>query len=218
MSATSWIPDPSDPSDWVKSGVQTNQFQLFSTTSGCWSIWNQDQNWIKWSRSFLRANKGDFQTAEINKSRTYNCNLTFETLKIKWSRLSEGNNQAINHIFTDQNSRSWSQMPQPALYHKCDWSLQEGLMRVPATCTSKFGAGQRNGWSPYQNSNEVRKRCFDAQECLHSWKLLSCSSVNFWLEFQQRSASIYHDKFTSKFSWNCWTASVLQFGSHTVDA
>ena len=33
--------------------------------------------------------------AKINQSRTHGCNLTFDPLKIKYSRASEGNNQAI---------------------------------------------------------------------------------------------------------------------------
>ena len=37
--------------------------------------------------------------ARINQSRTHGCNLTFDPLKIKCSRASEGNNQAI---FGDQ--------------------------------------------------------------------------------------------------------------------
>ena len=37
--------------------------------------------------------------AKINRSRTHGCNLTFDLLKIKRSRASEGNNQAI---FADQ--------------------------------------------------------------------------------------------------------------------
>ena len=37
--------------------------------------------------------------AKINQSRTHSCNLTFDPLKIKCSRASEGNNQAI---FGDQ--------------------------------------------------------------------------------------------------------------------
>ena len=37
--------------------------------------------------------------AKINRSRTHGCNLTFDPLKIKCSRASEGNNQAI---FGDQ--------------------------------------------------------------------------------------------------------------------
>ena len=33
--------------------------------------------------------------AKINRSRTHSCNLTFDSLKIKCSRASEGNNQAL---------------------------------------------------------------------------------------------------------------------------
>ena len=37
--------------------------------------------------------------AKLNKSRTHGCNLTFDPFKIKHSRASEGNDQAI---FADQ--------------------------------------------------------------------------------------------------------------------
>ena len=39
------------------------------------------------------------RTDKINGSRTHGCNLTFDPLKIKRSRASEGNNQAIKHTF-----------------------------------------------------------------------------------------------------------------------
>ena len=39
------------------------------------------------------------KTAKINGSRTHDCNMTFDPLKIKCSRAPEGNNQAIKHTF-----------------------------------------------------------------------------------------------------------------------
>ena len=49
-------------------------------------------------RPFWGPIKGS-RIAKINRSRTHGCNLTFDPLKIKCSRASEGNNQAI---FGDQ--------------------------------------------------------------------------------------------------------------------
>ena len=49
-------------------------------------------------RPFWGPIKGS-RIAKINRSRTHGCNLTFNPLKIKCSRASEGNNQAI---FGDQ--------------------------------------------------------------------------------------------------------------------
>ena len=45
------------------------------------------------------ANQGDLWTPKINGSRTHSCNLTLDPLKIKRSRASEGNDQAIKHTF-----------------------------------------------------------------------------------------------------------------------
>ena len=45
-------------------------------------------------RPFWGPIKGS-RIAKINRSRTHGCNLTFDLLKIKCSRASEGNNQAI---------------------------------------------------------------------------------------------------------------------------
>ena len=47
----------------------------------------------------------DIRTAKINGSRTHSCNLTFDPLKIKQSRASEGNDQVIKRsstLFADQ--------------------------------------------------------------------------------------------------------------------
>ena len=70
----------------------------------CRSACDRDQNWIKQSS----ADQGDFWTAKINGSRTHGCNLTFDPLKIKHSRTSEGNNQAIKHTFANQ--KPWSRL------------------------------------------------------------------------------------------------------------
>ena len=63
----------------------------------CRSVCDRDQNWIQRSKPFFGADQGDFWTAKINGSRTQGCNFTFDPLKIKCSRASEGNGQAIKH-------------------------------------------------------------------------------------------------------------------------
>ena len=55
-----------------------------------------------WGRSYFETwsrDQGDLWTAKINESRTCGCNLTFDPLKIKQSRASEGDNQVIKHTF-----------------------------------------------------------------------------------------------------------------------
>ena len=52
---------------------------------------------------FWGANQGDLWTAKISGSRTHSCNLTFDPLKIKCSRASEGNNEAIKHTLPIEN-------------------------------------------------------------------------------------------------------------------
>ena len=62
----------------------------------CRSICNRDQNWIKQSKPFWRADQG-LQTAKINRSRTHGYNLTFDPLKIKQSSTQKG---TIKHTFS----------------------------------------------------------------------------------------------------------------------
>ena len=78
----------------------------------CRSVCDQDQNWIKQSKPLFESrsrDQGNLWTAKIKGSRMRGCNLTFDPLKSRQSRASEGNDQATKH-FVNQKSWSWSQM------------------------------------------------------------------------------------------------------------
>ena len=78
----------------------------------CRSVCDQDQNWIKRSKPFLRADQGIKTTSKLQKSKDQcDYSLTFDPLNIKQSRASEGNNQMIKHNFW-----SWSQTLQQVAY------------------------------------------------------------------------------------------------------
>ena len=57
----------------------------------------------KQSKALLGGRSRDQELLKINQSRAHSCNLTFDPLKIKRSRASVGNNQAI---FADQKPKA----------------------------------------------------------------------------------------------------------------
>ena len=77
--------------------------------------------WIKQSKPFLRADQGDLQTVQIEH------NLILEPRKIKQSRASEGNDQAIKHMFL------WSKILIPVANASTDdvWVTTPCSSRLP---------------------------------------------------------------------------------------
>ena len=57
----------------------------------------------KQTKALLGGRSRDQELLKINQSRTHSCNLTFDPLKIKCLRASEGNDQAI---FADQKPKA----------------------------------------------------------------------------------------------------------------
>ena len=104
----------------------------------CRSICNRDQNWIKWSKPFLKGDQGGIQTDKINRLRMSSCNLTFdpENEVIKGLR-----RQAIKHTFywSDQgckcfNRRRISDYPLFMAFLSCKLELVEAQYFVHGYC------------------------------------------------------------------------------------
>ena len=77
----------------------------------------------KQSKALLGGLIKGSRIAKINRSRTHNCNLTFDPLKIKRSRASVGNDQAI---FADQSLRldlGHKHLNRQHLQHASDYPL-----------------------------------------------------------------------------------------------
>ena len=87
------------------------------------SVCEWNQNWTKRSNTIfesLSRDQSNLGTVKINKSRMFSCKLTFDLLKIKWSRASEGTDQAIENTFCRSKFWTWLRKLQQAT---CDYTL-----------------------------------------------------------------------------------------------
>ena len=94
----------------------------------CRSVCEGDQNWIKQSKPFLRTNQGIKIACNCENQRIMNMQLQFGLwpIKIKWSRASEGNDQAIKHDFCWskilQATYKWLLLDMPSKEHSSKWN------------------------------------------------------------------------------------------------
>ena len=100
----------------------------------CRSVWNCDQNWIKWSKPFWGADQGIKVTSEMLKINNQECTA------VMWP-LTPGN-QAIKSLRREQLS------DQAHFVDQKPWSQSQTLLQ--ATCK----------WLPLEGQNGIEKPCW----------------------------------------------------------